>query len=191
MNKKIIKHIEEAIEKEIGDSIKSKIADDLKDSDDLPKSVLNKLKNHCMFKKKSLQPWLEHSKLNPFVKIILARSGLLPLYVLHLLQTKDMFGNEIMNEIEKRTHFAWSHNPGAVYPLLKEFEKEKLVECSWDLEEKHPRKIYIITEKGKKEYEIVRKILKNKIKRSLSIFNEMFNDIFEEKKSKKERNEKR
>ena len=166
------------IEKELKYFIKSKLKDDVKNPDNFAQIILDGFKNHWMFKKRYFQMWVEHSNTNPFVKIILARSGLLPLYVLHLLQSKEMFGNEIINEIKTRTHSTYSPNPGTVYPLLKELEKEKFVECKWNLKKEHPRKNYIITEKGKKEYKILKKILKNKVKKSLTIFNEIYNDIY-------------
>lgn len=176
-----IRKIIKPVEKELRDFIKSKFSDNPENHpDDILQMVLDMFKKHWMFKKKSFRMWIEHSDTNPFVKIILARSGVLPLYVLCLLQSKEMFGNEIMSEIEKRTHSACSPNPGAIYPLLKELEKENFVECSWNLDKDHPRKIYKITEKGKKEYEIIKKILKNKFKKSLSIFNEIYNEIYSE-----------
>ena len=121
-----IEKIIKPVEKEVKDFIKNKFLDNLKNPDDAARVICDIFKAHWVFKKKSFRMWIEHSNVNPFVKIILARSGLLPLYVLHLLQSREMFGNEIMGEIEKRTHFACSPNPGAIYPLLKELEKENI-----------------------------------------------------------------
>ncbi len=186
-----IEKIIRPVEKEVKDFIKDKFPDDLKNQDDVARIIFDIFKSHWVFKKKSFRMWIEHSNTNPFVKIILARSGLLPLYVLHLLQSKEMFGNEIMGEIEERTHSACGPNPGAIYPLLKELEKEKFVECRWDTEKERPIKIYKITEKGKKEYEVLKKILKNKFKKSLSIFNEIYDDIYSEQYYGKRQDEKK
>ncbi len=93
---------------------------------------------------------MESPEINPFINMILTRSGLLPLYTMHLLQKKKMYGNEIMSEIDKRTVSTWCPNPGAIYPLLKELEEEKFVRGHWDTEKEHPRRIYEITNKGKK-----------------------------------------
>lgn len=174
------------IEEEIKKFIKDKIKSNLKDPESFAENIYKDIKKHWIFGKRSFQPWVESPDINPFVNMILTRSGLLPLYTLHLLESKAMFGNEIMNEIEKRTNNCWSANPGAVYPLLKELEEENFVESYWNLKKEHPRRIYEITEKGQKECKILKAVLKSQLKESINIFNKIFNDIFtnEEKQGK-------
>ena len=179
------------LEEEAKNFIKNKIKEGLKDPDQLAENILKNIKSHWIFGKRSFLPWVESPDINPFVNMILTRSGLLPLFVLHMLQKNEMFGNEIMGEIEKRTSHTWSINPGTIYPLLKELEIEKFVEGKWYLEKEHPRRIYKITKKGKDEYKIIKVVLRERLKEAINIFNEIFNDIYAEEFSKetKEREE--
>ena len=121
---------------------------------------------------------MESPDVNPFVNMLLTRSGLLPLYTLHILSRDEMFGNEIMGEIEKRTHKTWSPTPGTVYPLLKELETKKFVEGRWEFEKDRPRRIYKITKKGRQEYNILKAVLKQHIEEAINVFNAMLKDIY-------------
>ncbi len=162
-------------EEEIRKIIKDKIS---KDPDKFIEKMLGKFKNHWVFGRRSFISWQECPDINPFVNMILTRSGLLPLYTLHLLEGREMFGNEIINEIEKRTSAAWSPNPGAIYPLLKELEERQFVEGRWNLEEEHPRRIYRLTDKGKQEYKVLKIILEKHLKQAIGIFQKIYNELF-------------
>ncbi len=162
-------------EEEIKSLLKDKIS---KDPDKFIEKMLGKFKDHWVFGKRSFMPWQECPDINPFVNMILTRSGLLPLYTLYLLEDKEMFGNEIINEIEKRTSAAWSPNPGAIYPLLKELEEKQFVEGRWDMEEEHPRRIYKLTDKGKQEYKVLKIILEKHLKQAIEIFQSIYNELF-------------
>jgi DNA-binding PadR family transcriptional regulator len=158
-----------------------------KDPEEFVEKMIGEFKNHWVFGKRSFLGWAESPEINPFINMILTRSGLLPLYTMHLLQKRKMYGNEIMSEIEKRTFSTWSPNPGAIYPLLKELEEEKFVKGHWDTEKEHPRKIYEITKKGKEEYKILRLIFKKQICKAAEILEKMFIEIYpEEIKRKRE-----
>ena len=166
------------IEQEIKDFIKVKLEKGLEDPEKLAENIYKDMKKHWMFGKRSFQPWVESPEINPFVNMVITRSGLLPLITLHILNSQQMFGNQLMNEIEKKTNKAWSPNPGSIYPLLKELEEEKLIKGRWCLKKEHPRRIYKITNAGKKEYGILKAVLKNQLKESIWIFNDIFHDIF-------------
>ncbi len=174
------------IEEEIKNFIQQRIERDIKDPKTFAENIFKNIKKHWIFGKRSFQPWVESPDINPFVNMILTRSGLLPLYTLHLLNKKEMFGSEIMSEIEKRTNNCWSANPGAIYPLLKELEEEKFVEGYWNLEQDHPRRIYKITSRGKKEYKLLKAVLKSQLKDSINIFSKIFKDIFKNKEKKQD-----
>ncbi|MGM0366312.1 MAG: PadR family transcriptional regulator [Actinomycetota bacterium] len=175
------------IEKEIKGFIKSRLESELKDPEKFAEDIYKNIKKHWVFGKRSFQPWVESPDINPFVNMVLTRSGLLPLFTLHLLFSREMFGSEIMNEIENRTSKTWSPNPGAVYPLLKELEGEKFVKGRWSLEKEHPRRIYRITDKGKKEYRLLKAVLKEQLSECIVIFNNIFDDIFTLKSKKQDR----
>lgn len=161
------------------DDIKNFIKDKInEDPDVFVEKMLKEIKNHWVFGKRSFQLWVDSPDINPFVNMILTRSGLLPLYTLCILHQKDMFGNEIISEIEKRTSSAWSPNPGAIYPLLKELEERGFVEGHWNMEKEHPRRIYKITEKGRQEYRILKIILEKQLNEGINIFKNIYYDIF-------------
>lgn len=173
------------LESEIKEFIKNKISEGIKDPDNIAENIFNNLKSHWIFGKRSFLPWVESSEVNPFVNMLLTRSGLLPLYTLHILNEHEMFGNEIMAEIEKRTEKTWSPTPGTIYPLLKELEMKKFVEGKWDLNKDRPRRVYTITKKGKQEYEILCKVLKHHLEEAIEIFQKIFNELYKTKYKEK------
>ena len=174
-------------EDEIKSCIKGKISED---PEEFVENMISNFKDHWVFGKRSFLAWIESPEINPFINMILTRSGLLPLYTMHLLQKRKMYGNEIMSEIEKRTVSTWSPNPGAIYPLLKELEEEKFVRGHWDTEKEHPRRIYEITEKGKKEYKILKVIFKKQIFKAAETMEKIFIEIYPEEIRKRVKNEK-
>jgi DNA-binding PadR family transcriptional regulator len=167
-----------SLEQEIKEFIKNKIKEGSSDPEKMAENIYKNIKSHWLFGKRSFIPWVESPDVNPFVNMLLTRSGLLPLYTLHILNQSDMFGNEIMCEIEKRTKNTWSSTPSTVYPLLKELEIKKFVESRWNLENERPRRIYSITEKGKSEYEILKAVLKQHLEEAIDIFKLIFKDIY-------------
>ena len=166
------------LELEIKEFIKSKIKEGSKDPESMADTIFKNIRTHWIFGKRSFIPWVESPDVNPFVNMLLTRSGLLPLYTLHILNQREMFGSEIMCEIEKRTKNTWSSTPGTVYPLLKELELKKFVGSRWSLENERPRRIYKITKKGKNEYGILKAVLKEHLKEATEIFNLIFDDIY-------------
>ena len=172
------------LEQEIKEFIKDKIKEGSKDPDAMAENIFKNIKTHWIFGKRSFIPWAESPDVNPFVNMLLTRSGLLPLYTLHILNQREMFGNEIMCEIERRTSNTWSPTPGTVYPLLKELEIKKFVESQWNLEKDRPRRIYKITKKGKNEYRILKAVLKEQLQEAINIFNLIFKDIYSGEENK-------
>lgn len=164
-------------EEDIKELISDKIS---KNPDEFVEKMISEFKNHWIFGKRSFLTWMESPEVNPFINMIFTRSGLLPLYTMHLLQKRNMYGNEIISEIEKRTFSCWSPNPGAIYPLLKELEEEKFVKGHWDTEKEHPRKIYEITKKGKEEYKILRVIFKKQLFKAAEVLEKIFVEIYPE-----------
>ena len=104
--------------------------------------------------------------------------GLLPLYVLHILNFGPTTGNYISHDIGERTNGKWVPSTGGIYPLLKSLEKDGLVVGNWDDPKKKFRKIYSLTPEGKKEYLRKKALLKPKIEESLEVFKSIYNDIY-------------
>lgn len=76
--------------------------------------------------------------------------GSTSILVLQLLNERDMYGYELVKEIERRSDNNFQMREGTLYPALHKLEKQEYVECYWQEQEKGPaRKYYRITEYGK------------------------------------------
>ena len=70
---------------------------------------------------------------------------------LGILSKKPQSGYEVLNILKKTPLSKYSGSPGAIYPVLKKLEEENLVKSIIDQEKKlKPKKIYSLTQKGKK-----------------------------------------
>ncbi len=77
--------------------------------------------------------------------------GSTSILVLQLLSERDMYGYELVKEIEHRSENNIQMKEGTLYPGLHKLEKQEYVECYWQEQEKGPaRKYYRITAHGKK-----------------------------------------
>ncbi|WP_318502384.1 PadR family transcriptional regulator [Bacillus sp. T3] len=76
--------------------------------------------------------------------------GSTSLILLQLLTERDMYGYELVKELEKRSENGLSVKEGTLYPALHKLEKQEYIECYWQEQEKGPaRKYYRITAAGK------------------------------------------
>ncbi len=74
------------------------------------------------------------------------------LLVLHLLKTRDMYGYEIIRELEEKSENVFQYKEGTLYPVLHRFEKEGWVKSYKSKGDTgRERKYYRITEKGIKQ----------------------------------------
>jgi DNA-binding PadR family transcriptional regulator len=130
------------------------------------------------FKSWASGEWGPPGLFNPFVAMVLSKGGgLLSLYVLHLLAERPRYGNDIMNEIEERTHGRWGANPGAVYPMLNDMEEAGFVEGEWEDPEKRTRRIYRITPKGQLELDRLKEVMRPKLEEAIGILRDLFQDL--------------
>ena len=75
--------------------------------------------------------------------------GSTSLILLQLLNEKDMYGYELVKELERRSDNGLSVEEGTLYPALHKLEKQEYIECYWQEQEKGPaRKYYRITKAG-------------------------------------------
>jgi len=90
--------------------------------------------------------------------------GMLSFLILWLLSKKDMYGQELAEEIGKRRGI--KPNPGTIYPALKELKKRGLIKS------KKEGKVtnYSITETGKRG-----------IQKACEYFCKAFGEIFQER----------
>ncbi len=76
--------------------------------------------------------------------------GSTSLILLQLLNERDMYGYELVKELEKRSDNGLSVKEGTLYPALHKLEKQEYIAFYWQEQEKGPaRKYYVITEAGK------------------------------------------
>ena len=76
--------------------------------------------------------------------------GSTSLLLLQLLEERDMYGYELVKELEKRSGNEFSVKEGTLYPALHKLEKQEYIECYWQEQEKGPaRKYYRMTEAGR------------------------------------------
>jgi DNA-binding PadR family transcriptional regulator len=84
------------------------------------------------------------------------RRDVFPLLVLHLVTKEPTYGNRLIEAIEEMTQGVISVNPNTMYPLLREMEKDGLVEGRWELPDRRTRRYYSITPAGRREYKRLR-----------------------------------
>ncbi|OGO18392.1 MAG: hypothetical protein A2Z14_15480 [Chloroflexi bacterium RBG_16_48_8] len=102
---------------------------------------------------------------------------LLSLYVLHLLAEKPRYGNDIMREIEDRTHGRWGSNPGAIYPLLTAMEERGFVESAWEDPDKRTRRTYRLTQVGQQELNRLKEVFRPQLGEAISVMRRVCADL--------------
>jgi PadR family transcriptional regulator PadR len=79
------------------------------------------------------------------------RKGSTPLLILSTLATENMYGYQIMRELERRSAGYFTMTAALLYPSLHQLELDGLVESEWQENPgKRRRKYYTITSKGRK-----------------------------------------
>ena|SRR5690625_1693801 len=75
--------------------------------------------------------------------------GSTSILVLQLLSERDMYGYELVKEIEGRSNHHIQMREGSLYPGLHKLEKQEYIESYWQEQAKGPaRKYYKLTEAG-------------------------------------------
>ncbi|WP_407655213.1 PadR family transcriptional regulator [Alicyclobacillus dauci] len=75
--------------------------------------------------------------------------GSTPIVVLSLLQTRPMYGYEMMKRIEALTNGVLAFKEGTLYPILHQLELLGYVHSTWSSESgERRRKYYAITDEG-------------------------------------------
>lgn len=69
--------------------------------------------------------------------------------VLSVIEKEDMYGYQIIKEIQLRSDNAFTFKEGTLYPILHNFESDGYVKSYWlESENGRKRKYYKITKKG-------------------------------------------
>ena len=80
------------------------------------------------------------------------QKGNTSMLVLSILCDKEMYGYQIIQELQARSDNVFSLKEGTLYPLLHSMEKAKLLDTFWEQTETgRKRTYYRITKLGKKE----------------------------------------
>ena len=138
---------------------------------------------HWLFSGRRFKPWISGGRhrpgcFNPFVAVVMSKGGgLLSLFVLHLLQEKPRYGNDIMREIEDRTQGRWGANPGAIYPLLAMMEESELIQGTWEDPEKRTRRIYRLTPSGKQELARLKEVMRPKLEEAINVLRSLNEEL--------------
>lgn len=78
-------------------------------------------------------------------------------FMLCVLHQRSMHGYDVAKEVELKTNGCCTPTEGTIYPVLKQFEKGGYVTCSSEVVSGRERKVYTITVKGKKAFQVALK----------------------------------
>jgi len=77
--------------------------------------------------------------------------GSTSMLLLSVLEKEEMYGYQIIKELEQRSEDVFSMNEGTLYPILHTMAKEGLLDSYWEnTTSSRKRKYYRITDKGRK-----------------------------------------
>ena len=78
-------------------------------------------------------------------------SGSTTMLILKLLENSDMYGYQMIEELELRSQNIFTLKAGTLYPLLHTLEQQDMIE-SYDskVDSTRPRKYYRLTKQGRK-----------------------------------------
>ncbi len=108
----------------------------------------------------------------------ISTTSFVKLYILHLLNEKSYYGNEIIEEIKIRLNYKWEPSPGMVYPLLRELESQGYIVGWWDEPDKRSIRRYRLTDEGYKHYQVILLQYKAAFEDSLNIVQNVLKDIY-------------
>ena len=100
------------------------------------------------------------------------------LFILHLLNEKSYYGNEIIDEIRGRLKDNWSPSPGMIYPMLRELEAEEYIHGWWREPDKRSIRSYRITDKGIEHYNKIRLLYKPSLKDALNMLECIMKELY-------------
>lgn len=105
------------------------------------------------------------------------RKGYTKLAVLMFLNRKPLTGYDIMKEVEEKTLGFWTLTAGGVYPVLKELEEKGYIQGEWKAQGEQRKKVYQITDEGKKMLETGLEKQQQMAERIGGLFREFARDV--------------
>lgn len=79
------------------------------------------------------------------------KKGILEIVILKLLSEREMYGYELVSELNRRSE-SFSIKEGTLYPILYRLEDNGLMETRWEQSgpRGQPKKYYTVTQEGKR-----------------------------------------
>jgi len=108
----------------------------------------------------------------------ISTTSFVKLYILHLLNEKNYYGNRLKHEISRRLYDKWSPSPGMIYPMLNQLEEEGYITGEWEEPTKRTIRVYKITDKGRDHYKTIKNMNKSSFDDSLQIIKTVLKDIY-------------
>lgn len=105
-----------------------------------------------MSKTKKIPDFTSPAYWNDTIKMSLSK-----FFMLCVLCQKPMHGYEVGKEVKIRTSGSCSPAEGTIYPVLRQFEAGGYVTCASEVVSGRERKVYSITDKGRKAFQVALK----------------------------------
>ncbi len=100
------------------------------------------------------------------------------LFILHLLNEKSYYGNEIIDEIRSRLKDNWAPSPGMIYPMLRELEAEEYIYGWWREPDKRSIRSYRITDSGIEHYNRIKLLYQPSLKDALKMLECIMTELY-------------
>lgn len=71
--------------------------------------------------------------------------------ILTLLDKQDLYGYQLIKELERMSEGTFALKEGTLYPILHSMETERWLESYWEEAEGRKRKYYRITDSGRRQ----------------------------------------
>jgi len=75
-------------------------------------------------------------------------------FILRVLHERPMHGYEIAQEVKQTTSGCCSPAEGTIYPVLKQYQEGGYVTCHTEVVSGRERRIYTLTSKGRRAFEV-------------------------------------
>ncbi len=82
------------------------------------------------------------------------KMSLCKFFILRVLYAQPSYGYEIINQVARMTENFCAPTEGAVYPVLKEFERDGCVTSEKQVVNGRERKVYTLTPLGRDAFEV-------------------------------------
>jgi DNA-binding PadR family transcriptional regulator len=108
------------------------------------------------------------------------KKGVIEILILKVLSREEMYGYQLLQEIDRKSKGIFRMKEGTLYPVLYRLEDARFIKSVWEdpalagEQKRVPRKYYRITERGLSELERLILDLKNLISGINLIFGEDF-----------------